>query len=188
VAARVVYVDTDPVTAAVAEQLLAAEEQAAAVHADLRCPARVLAAPACRRLLDFDRPVAVLLTGVLHLLPDDPGGIVAGYRQVMAPGSCLLLSHATEDRLGGQPPDGWGAWNTWPRSGGQVGALFAGFDLLWPGLVRTGHWRPQDPREQDPVRWPTWPASPAAGERQPGAWTTTPAAATAARAPLAGNQ
>jgi SAM-dependent methyltransferase len=148
--ARVVYVDSDPVTAAVAEQLLAAKEQAAAVHADLRCPARVLAAPACRRLLDFDRPMAVLLTGVLHLLPDDPAPIVAGYRQAMAPGSCLLLSHATEDRLGGQRPDAWGAWDTWPRPGGQVGALFAGFDLLSPGLVRTGHWHPQDSHEQDP--------------------------------------
>jgi hypothetical protein len=55
--------------------------------------------PHVRRAIDFAQPVAVLLLAILHFVTDekDLGGIVAHLRAAMAPGSYLVLSHATAD-------------------------------------------------------------------------------------------
>src|SRR6185437_3869173 len=94
---RVVYVDNDPIVLAHARALLTSSEAGATeyIQADLRQPLKVLDAAA--QLLDFTKPVALLLVAILHFVPDqdNPGGIVAGYRAALAPGSYLVISHAT---------------------------------------------------------------------------------------------
>src|SRR5688572_12476997 len=100
----VVYVDVDPVAVAHSEAILAGNDRAGVICADLREPERILADARQLGLIDLDRPVAVLLAGVVHFVPeaDDPAGLV---RQLVAPlpaGSHLLLSHTTFD---GQPPE-----------------------------------------------------------------------------------
>lgn len=98
-AARVVYVDRDPVAIAHSRAILRGNDRAVAIRGDLRDPAAVLAQPALRDLLDLDRPVGLLLVAVLHFVPDadEPRRIVTSLRDALAPGSYLVLQHATLD-------------------------------------------------------------------------------------------
>ncbi len=68
--ARAVYVDNDPVVVSHARALLATP-LTRAVRGDLTRPGEVLATAEGTGLIDFARPVAVLLGAVLHHVPDD---------------------------------------------------------------------------------------------------------------------
>lgn len=147
--ARVVYVDIDPVAVARGEQMLADNPYGAALQGDLAEPARILAQPAVRDLIDFSRPVALLLLNVLHFVPfDKVEPAVAHYRSVLAPGSLLALSHGTAD-LHAQDPSG--ITEVYARAFGQmamrnrdqVAALFGDFELVEPGIVDLPQWRPE---------------------------------------------
>ncbi len=94
--ARVVYVDNDPVVCAHGRALLA-DRAARIIEADLRRPDQILSHPLTRELIDFAEPVTLLCTGVLHFVPDDddPHAVIARFGAVMAPGSCLVISHGT---------------------------------------------------------------------------------------------
>jgi len=150
--ARVAYVDHDPVVHVHANALLANHTTTVAVLADLRDPEAILRHPEVRRLLDFARPVAVLLVAVLHFLRDeeDPAGIVARLRDAMAPGSYLVVSHATADF---HPQAGAKVTEVYQRasaplvlrSHSETGRFFGGFDLVAPGLVEPASWHPDDP-------------------------------------------
>jgi len=149
--ARVVYVDNDPVVHVHANALLADNTTTVAVLADLREPAAILDHPDVRRLLDFTRPVAVLLVVVLHFITDaqDPAGIVAQLREAITPGSFLAISHATGDfhpQVGAKAAEVYRQASA-PlvlRSRTQIARLFDGFDLVAPGLVQPASWRPND--------------------------------------------
>lgn len=97
--ARVVYVDHDPIVVAHNDALLATRDGVITVRADVRDPEAVLGHPALTGCIDFGLPVAVLLLSVLHFIgPDeDAPGIVARFRERMAPGSYLLVSIGTSD-------------------------------------------------------------------------------------------
>ncbi len=150
--ARVVYVDHDPVVHAHADALLANHTTTIAVLADLREPEAILGHPQVRRLLDFTRPVAVLLVAVVHFIRDeeDPAGIVAKLRDAMAPGSYLVLSHATADfhpELAAKVTEVYRQASAplVPRTGSEIRRLFEGFELVAPGLVEPAAWRPDGP-------------------------------------------
>src|SRR5262249_14038803 len=99
---RVVYVDIDPVAVAHSRAMLSGNPRAGVVHADLRDVAAIFADPVAGKLLDLAQPLGVLMVAMLHFVPDeaDPANILARYRKRMAPGSYLVLSHATHE---GQP-------------------------------------------------------------------------------------
>ncbi|WP_434449264.1 SAM-dependent methyltransferase [Lentzea sp. E54] len=147
--ARVVYVDIDPVAVAYSRSILGDDNQTAVVHADLRSPDQVLGSTEVRSLLNFDEPVAVMMVAVLHFVPDsdDPAAIIAGYRDAMAPGSFLAVSHASQD---GQPEKAGSHQDLYRRtptpmtmrSKPQVADLLADFDLVDPGVVFLPLWRP----------------------------------------------
>ncbi len=147
--ARVVYVDHDPVVHAHADALLADHTTTIAVLADLREPEAILGNGAVRAALDLTRPVAVLLVAVLHFIKDeeDPAGIVARLRDAMAPGSYLVISHATADfhpQVAAKITDVYQQASA-PlvlRSRSQIERFFDGFDLVAPGLVEPASWRP----------------------------------------------
>jgi hypothetical protein len=105
-AARVVYVDNDPLVLVHARALLTSTPQGACdyLEADLRDPGHILDKAAAA--LDFTRPVAVLLLAVLHFLPDTdyPAAIVATLAAGLAPGSYLAISHLTADLAPQQSP------------------------------------------------------------------------------------
>ncbi|MGW7531721.1 SAM-dependent methyltransferase [Amycolatopsis sp. NPDC054798] len=94
-----VFVDYDPVVTNACG--IALERQpnpaAAVLNADLRDPDMILASPQVQATLDLTQPVLLLVTAVLHHVPDDhhPGKILARYRDALAPGSYLALSHLT---------------------------------------------------------------------------------------------
>ena len=97
--ARVVYVDRDPVVLAHANELLRGtpEGLVSYVYGDLRDPQSILREAA--KTLDFSRPAAVLLFGILHFfgVADDPAGLVGQLMAPLAPGSCLALTHLASD-------------------------------------------------------------------------------------------
>ncbi|MGH3818448.1 MAG: SAM-dependent methyltransferase [Pseudonocardiaceae bacterium] len=149
---RVVYVDKDPVAVAHSELLLEGNDRATVIRANLRDVEDISNHPQARRLLDFDQPIGLLLLLLLHFVPDswDPVGILARYRDRLAPGSYLTLSHATADgdpaglteavQLYRNVPD-----PVYLRSHGEVLRLFDGFELVEPGLVGCALWRPSGP-------------------------------------------
>jgi len=155
--ARVVYVDHDPVVHVHASALLANNSPTTlAVLADLREPEAILDHPGVRRLLDFTRPGGVLLVAVLHFVRDaeDPAGIVVRLRDAMAPGSYLVLSHATGDF---HPQAGAKVTEVYQRASAPlvlrpraaIQRFFDGFDLVEPGLLQPAVWRP-DPGTVSP--------------------------------------
>jgi hypothetical protein len=151
--ARVVYVDNDPIVLAHAHALLARSDRADYIDGDVCEPGPILRKAA--DTLDFGKPVAVLLFGILHVIPDsaDPFGAVATFVRSVVPGSYLAISHMTADvqpaamaevfdRLDETTRD------TNPpafRSKDEVSRFFTGLDPVDPGLVQVDLWRP-DPK------------------------------------------
>lgn len=155
-ASRVVYVDNEPVAVAHAELHLEQErnDRATIVQADLRNPEIIFDDPRTKRLIDFDEPVAVLMVAILHFIPDsdEPLDIIGRYRQRMAPGSYLAISHVTDDvypekvhKLVDVYQDSSNPVTT--RSKQRVAELFTGFDMVEPGIVWTPEWRPETPEQ-----------------------------------------
>jgi hypothetical protein len=99
--------------------------------------------------LDFGRPVAVILTAILHLIQDDDGPyqLVRQLVGALAPGSYVVISHAAADIGDGDMASMASRLNelmaqqTTLRNRAQVGRFFEGLDLVEPGLVRVapGH-------------------------------------------------
>ena len=91
---HVVYVDNDPVVYTHSKALLSDPVNADIIYADIRDPADILADPTVARLIDFGRPVGLLLLAVLHHVQDqdDPAGIAARLRDAMPAGSYLAIS------------------------------------------------------------------------------------------------
>jgi hypothetical protein len=158
--ARVAYVDNDPIVATHAGARLTGAGNTGFFLGDLRDPQSVLDHPTLGKLIDLGEPVGLLLVAVLHFVKDeeDPAGIVAALRQALPEGSYLVLSHATADFHAGSLPEVFKVYdkatatlNTRPHA--AVEALFAGFELLEPGLVQVPSWRPDgDPPTADEIR------------------------------------
>jgi hypothetical protein len=149
-AARVAYVDVEPVAVSYARKLLAGEPNATVTQADIRDPAAVLGAPGVAGVLDFTRPVGLLAVAVLPALSEaeDPAGLLAAYRSACAPGSHLVLSHFCPLTVrGGQMARFEEVYARTPtplryRTRSQIAALLDGYRLLSPGLVPVPLWRP----------------------------------------------
>ena len=149
-AARVVYVDNDPIVLAHARALLTSTSgQTAYIDADLRDTAAIITQAA--RSLDFSQPVAVMLIAVLHLIPDedDPWAIVAELMRAAASGSYLVISHPASDieaRSAAQAAQRYNDRVASPmrrRSRDEVRRFFRGLDLVEPGIVQSYQWRPE---------------------------------------------
>ncbi|MFG3369755.1 SAM-dependent methyltransferase [Streptomyces sp. NPDC048156] len=147
---RVAYVDNDPIVSAHADALLSGSHATGVVLADLRDPRSVVDHPGVRQVIDFDKPVALLLVAVLHFLTDadQPERIVATLRDALAPGSFLVLSHATgdfADRSAAQAVYTKATATLNLRSRTAVERFFTGFELVEPGLAQAPFWRPDLP-------------------------------------------
>ena len=151
--ARVVYVDNDPIVLAHAHTLLTGGTPGTTSYldADLRDTPAILTRAAA--LLDFREPVAVLLIGVLQLIPDadDPHSIVTRLAEATPPGSWLAIFHPASDILADQMSEvarrvsDRAAVPTTLRTRAGVMRFFDGLELLEPGLVQVHRWRPGSP-------------------------------------------
>lgn len=160
-AARVVYVDSDPVAVTHARQLLAGNANATILDADLRDADAVLRAADATGLLDLSRPVGILLVAVFHFIPDsaDPAGILHRYCDVARGGGLLALSHYTDEaytaekrersRVGVREYQQRTRTAPISRDGDQLAALLTGLDVVEPGIVWAPEWRP-DPGDEVP--------------------------------------
>ncbi|MER6346340.1 SAM-dependent methyltransferase [Streptomyces sp. NPDC001595] len=158
---RVVYVDHDPVAVAHSQAVLEGNADADVVAADLRKPQDILTSPQVARLLDLDRPVALLLVAILHFVEDadDPYAAVAQLSDALAPGSMLVLTHASYEGIPLPPERAGGAVDVYKdirnplimRSRDEIARFFEGYDMVEPGLVPMPHWRPDTaPEDEDP--------------------------------------
>jgi hypothetical protein len=148
--ARIVYVDNDPIVTMHATSLLPVTSEGATsfAAADVRDPDTILSQ--AQRTLDFSQPVAIMLLGILQLIPDadDPQAIVARLGQPAVPGSYLAISHPARDILAAERADmGKRLSARMPaglvlRSRAEVARMFSGFTLVPPGLVPLDQWRP----------------------------------------------
>jgi SAM-dependent methyltransferase len=147
---RVVYVDNDPIVLSHARALLTSGSKGVTAYfdEDLRNVAEIVRAAA--KTLDFIKPVAVMLIGILQCIPDedDPAGIIKRLMDAVPPGSYLAISHPASDidvvgirslasRLNEFMP-----MKLRFRSRVEVAGFFDGLELVEPGLVRIPKWRP----------------------------------------------
>ncbi|HEX3779429.1 MAG TPA: SAM-dependent methyltransferase [Pseudonocardiaceae bacterium] len=146
--AQVVYVDNEPVAVHHARRLLAGNDRAVMIDADLREVDAVLGHPDTRRLIDFSRPVGLLMVAIFHFVPDTdrPTDIVARYLRALTGGGYLAMSHFTDNGLGKarQAATLYRSTSTpvLTRSREQFAMLLSGTTLVEPGLVWTSEWRP----------------------------------------------
>ena len=163
---RIVYVDNDPVAFAHSQAILEDVPAATVIQADVTDAPSILGHPETRRMIDFGRPVGVLMVALLHFVPEsaDPAGVVARYRDAVVPGSFLAISHGTADQQGERAPamEKLYARSANPlvsRSRTAIEGFFSGFDLLAPGVVFVPEWRPEPnglPPQTPPARTATY--------------------------------
>ncbi|MFD5012006.1 SAM-dependent methyltransferase [Streptomyces chartreusis] len=146
---RVVYVDNDPQVLVYGRALLEQNDRTRVVAADVRNPEDVYQHPDTRELIDFDRPVAVMFSAILHHVNDDedPARIVRYWRDRVPSGSYFFVSHfrsgnnseTREAEKVLQQTFGRGRW----RSDEEIEHLLAGLEILDPGIVPAPLWRPE---------------------------------------------
>lgn len=150
-AARIVYVDSDPMAVAHGEAILQGNTHATVIQADARRPEKILNDPKVKYLLDFQRPVGVLIVALLHFIPDDANAyhLVRVLREAIAPGSYIAISHATNAAM---PPaiaasiERLYANTANPgkyRSEIAVARFFDGLTMIEPGIVYAPLWHPE---------------------------------------------
>ncbi|MEV0169837.1 SAM-dependent methyltransferase [Streptomyces sp. NPDC050803] len=149
--ARVVYCDNDPVVLlAHAVTLLRGTDAGATeyLRCDLREPEKIL--EGTRRVLDFDRPVALSLVALLHFVPDEDGAHEAVGRLIAAlpSGSFLTVTHGTADfspeesRIAVEKLRASGVGLTL-RSREEFARFFDGLELVEPGIELPHRWHPE---------------------------------------------
>jgi hypothetical protein len=147
---RIVYVDNDPLVLVHARALLTSTPEGACdyIDGDLRDPEHILAE--ARRTLDFGQPVALMLLGILHHVPDTDEAYLIVRRLVAAlpPGSFVTINHSTSAIHGEAMEEAVRHWNRVGtpsmtlRTPEQIAGFFDGLDLLSPGVVSCSRWRP----------------------------------------------
>ena len=150
---RVVYTDNDPIVLAHARALMssASAGRTAYVESDMRQVESLLAAPELRETLDLDRPVGLMLIGIVHFIEDDDEALAVSRRIVDAlpSGSYLAATIGTDDfapealaRVADVYHEHGETMRL--RSAAQAARFFDGLELVEPGLVQMHRWRPDD--------------------------------------------
>jgi hypothetical protein len=163
--AHVVYVDNDPMVYIHSRALLSDAVTVNIVNADVRDPAEILAHPTVLSLLDFDRPIGLLMLALLHHLQDDeePAAVVARFQDAMPSGSYLAMSSfrmpGPEDpelraiTIENEQVIAGGLGSARWREQDELVTWFGDWELLPPGFVSLLDWRPptDEPVEHDEV-------------------------------------
>jgi hypothetical protein len=148
-AARVVYVDNDPMVLVHARALLAGTPEGATdyLDADLREPDRIL--DAARKTLDFTQPIGLILSGILGHISDtaEARSIVARLLDALPAGSYLSLNDGSSviSAEMGEAQEDYNESGAIPynlRTPEEIASFFTGLELVEPGVVSCPLWRP----------------------------------------------
>ena len=157
-AAKIVYVDNDPLVVTHAAALLANENAGVvAVTGDLRDPVTLLDSPGLRQTVSLDEPVCLILAAVLHLMDaTEAAKIAAEYVSLIPSGSYVIITMARYDDpvLAAQIVREYTATTFFNHSWEDAATFFAGLDLVSPGLSDGRTWRagmPESGRPAGPV-------------------------------------
>ncbi|MBL7262270.1 SAM-dependent methyltransferase [Paractinoplanes lichenicola] len=155
---RIVYVDNDPMVMAHARALLTStpEGETTYLEEDLRNPERILESAG---ILDFTKPIGLILVAVLHFLPDQKQSqeIVRTLVGALPAGSHLVLSLATTDLLTPELKAAWdeslrtGRSDVHPRTREEFASFLDGLELVSPGIAPVGDWRPDPDATEHPT-------------------------------------
>ena len=146
---RIVYVDNDPLVLVHARALLTSTPEGACdyIDADVREPGKILAGAA--ETLDFTKPVAIMMLGVLGQIPDSDGpqAIIKQLLDAVPSGSSLALGDSvnTSQTLN-EAISQYNQNMAYPyhlRSPEQIAGFLAGLELVEPGVVPVMRWRPE---------------------------------------------
>jgi SAM-dependent methyltransferase len=140
-AARVVYVDNDPVAVSHGQALLSGE-CVVAIPGDLREPDAILADPALTELIDLGEPACLILCAVLHFIDAATArAVTAAFIRALAPGSYLVISVARADgEIANRYMQSYSAGSLHNHSPEQIAGFFAGAELVPPGVVEASMW------------------------------------------------
>lgn len=162
--ASVVYVDYESVAATEARTIIQQEDildWTAVIQRDMRQAAEILTHPDTLRLIDFSQPVSLQMIAVLHFLgpEDDPHELVATYRDRLAPGSRLSISHVAVDDA---DPEDAAAFRriveqqyrktqnpAWLRDKDEFTSFFGDWQMVEPGVVHIPDWKTEPESDAD---------------------------------------
>ncbi|GAB3980492.1 SAM-dependent methyltransferase [Actinoallomurus acanthiterrae] len=146
--ARIVYADNDPLVLVHAQALLTSSPEGSTdyIDADLHDPDAIVTAAA--KTLDFDRPIAIMLLGIVNFIADldEAYAIVRRLMDSVPAGSHLAISHTTYGPAMDAAVEYWNRFGTpklTQRTPEQIAGFFDGMDLLEPGVVSCSRWRPE---------------------------------------------
>ena len=155
---KIVYVDNDPLVLAHARALLTSTPEGTTdyIHADMHDPGTIVAGAA--QTLDFGRPIAITMLGVLwHVMDnDEANAIISRLVQAMPSGSYLALNHPTIEVTGEKMATAiqyWNQYGTPPgthRTPAELTRFFDGMDLVEPGVISITRWRPEATSSGEP--------------------------------------
>lgn len=165
--ARVVYVDIDPIAVAHSETILRGNPNVAAIRGDIADAEAILSQPNVVELLDFSRPLGLIMLAVVHFVPDLERAVraVDAFKAALAPGSYLIFGTWTYDDA---PEDALTQYAEMikatptparPHSRAMVERYFSGLEIVEPGIVHSPAWRPEgadDLMVGEPGRSLTW--------------------------------
>jgi S-adenosyl methyltransferase len=153
---RIVYVDNDPLVLVHARALLTSSPAGATdyIEADLHDPDTIVRE--ARRTLDFTKPIALTLLGIMHFIRDDAEArdVVRRLVDALPSGSYLTIAHGCHDINRAEADDIVAYWNEYGtpkivyRSSAEIERFFDGLELLFPGVVPCSRWHP-DPADPD---------------------------------------
>ncbi|GAA2460215.1 SAM-dependent methyltransferase [Actinomadura vinacea] len=146
---RIVYVDNDPLVLAHARALLTSTSEGSTTYldADLHRPEQIVAR--ARKVLDFDRPVALMLMGITGHIVDagEARSIVRTLVDALPSGSYFTLYDFTSDNpVLNQAQTGYDDTGAVPyvlRSHDHISSYFEGLEVVEPGIVTLRQWRPE---------------------------------------------
>jgi len=170
-ACRVVYVDNEAVAVAHSQLVLEGNDRAVMLQADITEPHVVLHSPEVRHTLDFSKPVGLLAITIGHHVGParEPARVFATYRDALAPGSYLAITHWTTDfdteRSRRAEEATRGEIEVFARDRAEILSFFGDFELVEPGMVSTSQWRPE--RGDDVAKDPSGDAFYAGVARKP---------------------
>lgn len=145
--AHVVYVDIDETAVAHGRQLLAGNTQTAFILGSALETESILVHPEVKELINFSKPVGVLMMGLVHFFDMDVArNLFASLHKHLAPGSLLGITHGTTDGMTEEAASkvraayAKTATPLRTRSGAEIGEMVDGFDKVDPGLVKLHEW------------------------------------------------